>query len=393
MANRYYLSEGLSQKEQNKLRQRFVCAECGEWVNFWLEKVGGRTYLACHRHNINGHEGVAKEFIPPSEQNNLARRESMSEKSVIQDRALANRRVPLSGIITKEQATIILRTVWPGAPDIEVYKAALLCQDYGLHPLMKHVYLIKYDRYIKQPDGSRKKEGEDWTTVLGIGATRLIMARQGTFSYIDDTPRIMSDEEQKHIFGKVDPANVVAITKLRTRSGLEASGYGKYPRDGKPKGTDKGNSIENMAFIRSERNASGRLFPDAKLPGEVDVVDEQYMEIPSGGVNMETGEIIEESKAVAKGEVITTIEESEVLTPLPEPPKTTAEPTPVAVTEGTEDLSALEFKNAGELKAACKKYFGLMPSTVDKEIHGYDLSDPANRKDAWLQILGAYQKE
>jgi len=219
----------------------------------------------------------------------------MSEENVNQDQALVAKGMPLSGLITKEQATTILTTIWPGAPELEVYKAAMLCQDYGLHPLMRHVYLIKYDRYERQPDGSRRKAGENWTTVLGIGATRLMMARQGTFSYIDDTPRIMSEQEQMRIFGKVDPANIVAITKLRTRDGLEANGYGKYPRDGKPMGTDKGNSIENMAFIRSERAAFGRLFPDARLPKDVDVVDEQYMETPSGTVETRTGEIVGES--------------------------------------------------------------------------------------------------
>lgn len=314
MANRYYLPGGLSQKEQDKLRQRFVCAECGEWLSFWLEKVGGPVYLACHRHNINSHEGVSKEFIPPSEQHSLARRETMSEENINQDRELMVKGLPLSGIITKEQATIILKTIWPGAPEVEIWKASRLCQDFGLHPLMKHVYLIKYDRYAKQPDGSRKKVGEDWTTVLGIGATRLIMSRQGTFSYIDDTPRIMSEDEQKRIFGRVDLANIVAITKLRTKSGLEASGYGKYEKGGKPMGTDKGNSVENMAFIRSERNAFGRLFPDARLPRDVGVVDEEYMGIPGGKVDVEEEDALvkEETSAVAHDggeEIATTAEE------------------------------------------------------------------------------------
>ena len=303
MASRYYLPEGITQKERNKLVKRFVCAECGEWVNIWLELPGALKYAACHAHDANHHEGVAKEFTPPSEQQELGRRELMTEENASQDRALIARGIPLTGIVNKEQATAILKTVWPGAPEVEVYKAALLCQDYGLHPLMKHVYLVKYDQYKKQPDGSRKKMGENWTTVLGIGATRLMMARQGSFSYTDDTPRIMSEAEQLKIFGKVDGLNVVAITKLRTKSGMEANGYGKYPKTATPMGTDKGNSVENMAFIRSERNAFSRLFPDARLPENVDVVDEHYMEEPGRVVDKATGEITE-AEEVIEGEVV-----------------------------------------------------------------------------------------
>lgn len=240
----------------------------------------------------------------------------MSEQEVSTSQALVAKGLPLSGIINRQQATAILNTIWKGAPELEVYKAAMLCQDYGLHPLMKHVYLIKYDRYKKQKDGSKLKVGEDWATVLGIGATRLITARQGTFSYVDDTPRIMSEAEQIKIFGKVDTANIVAITKLRTKDGLEASGYGKYPKAGGYLiGEDKGNSRENLAFIRSERNAFGRLFPDAALPKDVDVVDEQYMETPSGKVAVATGEIVE-------GEIV----EEEQPEPPSEPPEQVLHP-------------------------------------------------------------------
>lgn len=337
MSNRYYIPEGETQKQRNKFRHRHVCAECGEGLSFWTDTPGGPVYLACHRHNVNKHEGIAKEFVPPSEIENLVRREDMSEENVNQHRELVAKGLPLRGLLTKEQATMILKTVWPGAPETEVIKAAILCRDFGLHPLMKHVYLIKYDRYSKQEDGSRKKVGEDWSTVLGIGATRLIMSRQGSFSYLDDTPRIMTEEEQKRIFGRVDPANVVAITKLCTKSGLQANGYGKYPRDSKPMGTDKGNSIENMAFIRSERNAVSRLYPDAMLP-EVDVVDEQYMDRPSiKMVNTQTGEIL-------KGET----EEGEVIIP-PNPPAPEVKPPPQDATEvQKERRPGPPFKNIGE---------------------------------------------
>ena len=212
----------------------------------------------------------------------------MSDTNVQEHRELALKGIPLTGLLSQEQATTVLRTIWKGAPDEEVYKAARLCQDFGLHPLMKHVYLIEY----------KGQKGSTWTTVLGIGATRLMMSRQGTFSYTDDTPRVMSEEEQKRIFGKVDTTNVMAITKLRTKDGLEAQGYGRYPKADKPMGVEKGNSVENMAFIRSERNAFGRLYPDVRMPTGVDVVDEQYMSaVQVERVDTETGEILNEQSA------------------------------------------------------------------------------------------------
>ncbi len=57
------------------------------------------------------------------------------------------------------------------------------------------------------------------------------------------------------------------------------------------------------------------------------------------------------------------------------------------------DLATLEFKNAGEFKAACLKHFNLQSSQVDKEISMYDLGKPEQRKKAWLEIVAVYKKE
>lgn len=207
--------------------------------------------------------------------------------------------IPKHGQLTQPEAEHILSLVYPGCPKEEIIRCAILCRDFGLHPLMKEVYLIPF----KEKNGK-----ENYVTVLGINATRKLMAQRGTYSYFDDTPRLMTPEEQKRIFGEVDNKNMVAITKLRTKDGLEAPGYGRWPNDKQPYGTDKGNTKANMAFIRSERNAFGRLSPDALPPG-VDIVDEAYTELPdidkmSGKtgkkVNTITGEIVEgEFKDVA----------------------------------------------------------------------------------------------
>lgn len=208
----------------------------------------------------------------------------MSTEIVKRNQELQKRGLPLTGKLTYEQASAILATIWKNAPEIERYKAAMLCADFGLHPLMNHVYLIKFNKYEKG-----KKVGEDWVTVLGIGATREIYARHGKYSYFDDTPRIMSDDEQKRLLGEVDAKNIVAITRLRNADGMEAQGYGKWPREQEPYGTDKGNSKQNMAMIRSERAAFKRLCPTVSLP-QVEVIDEQFAPPPGSKVTVEKPE-------------------------------------------------------------------------------------------------------
>jgi hypothetical protein len=101
---------------------------------------------------------------------------------------------------------------------------------------------------------------------------------------------------------------------------MQASGYGKYPKDARLIGEDKGNSHANMAFIRSERNAFSRLFPDANMPkSDIPVVDEEFLETPSGLVNEATGEIKEvPSEELAEAEFLEVSSE----TPQPEPKKT-----------------------------------------------------------------------
>ncbi|MBA7588977.1 hypothetical protein ES708_31048 [subsurface metagenome] len=173
--------------------------------------------------------------------------------------------------LTQKGATEVLETIWPDAPEVEVFKAAMVCHQYGLNPLMHHLFLIPFKRRRQG-----KVVGEDWVTVLGIKATRLIAHRHGDFSYLDDTPRVMTEEEQKRIYGYIDKNNIMAITKLKDSKGNEASGYGAWPLGEEPYGAEKGNTRANMAFIRSERNALDRLF-SGEMPQGIQVVDEEYM--------------------------------------------------------------------------------------------------------------------
>jgi len=168
--------------------------------------------------------------------------------------------------LTKEQATEVMQSVYPGAPNTEMTRAILLCVNFALNPLMGHVFLIPF----------KGKEGTTWATVLGIKAKRLLASRRRPFSYVNDSPRLMTKEEQEKVFGKVDEKNIVAITILQDpRTHAQARGYGKWPKDATPYGTDKGNSPENMAFIRSESQALDRLCP-GEMPVGIEVTDEQF---------------------------------------------------------------------------------------------------------------------
>lgn len=276
----YYL-ETDDRELLKKLRLTNVCAECGGELEALYDIKKHLPYLQCKSNP--DHEGIAKEYREPGELNIPTRREQLvQEHGEVKTRALA--KVPTTGALTQSQAMHILKLVYPMVPEDEIVRCAILCRDFALHPLMKEVYIIPFGKGDKQV----------WVTVLGINATRKLMAQRGSFSYLDNTPRVMKEEEQRDIFGEVDPHNIRAITKLETKDGLKAQGYGSWPKDREPYGIDKGNSKANMAFIRSERNAFGRLFTDA-IPQNVEIVDEAYIELPDVDKKVveATGEIIE----------------------------------------------------------------------------------------------------
>ena len=182
----------------------------------------------------------------------------------------------LPDTITKEQAAYLIHSIWPKAPDAEVIKAAILCKQYGLNPLMRQIYLIEF--------------GKEWAIVLGIKATRQIAQqalkkRNIRYSYADG-PRVMSEEEQKKIRGKVEADKIWAITILQDNFGNIYPGYGFWSVSKVPYGSDKGNDAFNMAFIRSERNALDKLAP-GELP-DVETADDAYI-IADYKVSLEEG--------------------------------------------------------------------------------------------------------
>jgi len=171
---------------------------------------------------------------------------------------------PPAAAMTREQAMYLLKTIYPTAPVPEIVKAAILCAQYHLNPLMRQLYLIPF---------KEKGGGETWVAVLGIKAIRQIAGRDKKYTY-KDGPRVMTEEEQKLIRGQAEPDRIWSITVLQDSDGNTYPGYGFWPRGVTPYGQDKGNSDVNMSFIRSERNALDKMSPGA-LP-DVDVAEETY---------------------------------------------------------------------------------------------------------------------
>ncbi len=358
---------GMSEREVQRIIRYRTCAECG-WE--LVRSIENReTVIVCGRYRE--HHGIADSY---EEKNyNIATRREFMTQEIGVEKTRALEKYGGATSLTKVEAQEIIDTIWPGASKAspaEVYKAVSICAQYGLNPLMKHLYLIPFSG--------------KFVTVLGIGANRLIASRRHAYSYIDDTPRLMSEAEQKKIYGKVDGTNIVAVTILKdARTGATARGYGKWSIGNKVQGEDKGNSQANMAFIRSERQALDRLYP-AELP-DAPVLDEQFM---NGKVEA-TVEAQEEAPQVA--EPATEVSDA----PPEEQPSQAATATPDTngKNEKPVDLSALKFATAGEFMKACKEHFGLMPSDVSREVSMYDCKIAGQREQAWMQLVGAYGKK
>ena len=244
---------------------------------------------------------------------------------------------PLSSVarLTQDQAMQILDTIWPDAPRIEKLKAAMLCHDYRLNPLKKHVALIKF---------KNTKNGDyDWVTVTSIDVDRLAASRRGRYAYIDNTPRIMSQKEQEIIFGKVDPALTWAICKLKDTKGGEVVGYGNWPKGKDPYGTDKGNTALNMAFIRAERQALRKLFP-SEMPSDIEGIE-----------TMDAEFIPDDAKDVIEGEVRDISDSKELPASVADKTATAPETTPAEEIPAGEEINSFPKLSAkyGDMLEVC----------------------------------------
>lgn len=265
----------VSYEEGKWIKDYCVCGECGAPLTLaWGGNWGIDSYVLKCTRDIN-HNRIARPAtlgpydIPGFNLFNLKRRRRQMVEELGEERA--GKLIKYEGVVslTRAQATEILKTIWPGAPEIEVLKASMICQQYGLNPLMKHVFLIPFKR--------RRDGGEDWVAVLGINTNRLIAQRRHNYSYLDLTPRHMNDEEEKKILGEVADSRIWAITKIKDMdTGAEAMGIGSWPKDEAPYGVEKGNTKLNMACLRSERQALDRQYP-GEMPQGVEVIDEEYV--------------------------------------------------------------------------------------------------------------------
>ncbi len=261
-------TDGLPQETIKRIIRYQVCAECGAFLK--LSSEGNQTVIVCER--FREHNGTAKPY--EERDYNIATRREFMEAEIGEQKTQALAKYSGVTSLTRVQTDEIIDTIWPEARAVspaEVFKAVTIATQYGLNPLMRHLYLIPFKTKV----GDNRWETR-YATVLGIGATRLIAARKHTYSYIEDSPRLMTEDEQKKVFGEVSANKLQAVTILKDmKTGATARGYGSWPKDTEPKGVDKGNSKANMAFIRSERQALDRLYP-ADLPRNIEVVDERF---------------------------------------------------------------------------------------------------------------------
>ena len=295
-----------------KLRLTNVCEECGERLEVFYDLQKHLPYLQCKSNPE--HQGIAR---PPSRYEmgglselNIPTRRAIMKEAYGEAKTQALEKYQGGGQLTKEGAMEVLKLVYPRCPEAEIIRTAMLCRDFGLHPLMKEVYLISFKR---RENG--RVVGEDWATVIGITANRKIAsAKKGAFSFLDDTPRAASKEEIVKQYGAgsdEERANIISICRLKGEKGNTALGFGLYPKDKEPYGTDKGNTPRNMANIRAERQALDRLPGEAMPLKGFDVIDEAYAQEPaptsvtvtteSGEVDTGTGEIVESKATVIEG--------------------------------------------------------------------------------------------
>jgi len=278
-----------------EMRKKMKCQVCGGMLNLFLDECG-KAFLACADWHRSHHEGIEKEASRYQKEGlaalNIPTRRKILENEYGKETttALDKAKIPTTGALTQPQAMHILKLVYPDVPEDQIIRTAILCRDFGLHPLMKEVYIIGF---------KNTKTGKvDYSTVIGIAANRKMAAdKKGAYSFVDLSPRAASKEEIVKQYGEnsdEERDNLISICILKGEKGNEAVGFGLWPKDKIPYGTDKGNTRRNMANIRSERQALDRLPGEAIPFRDFEVIDEAYADVPQiGKVSKETGEIIE----------------------------------------------------------------------------------------------------
>ena len=362
-------SDETSRDKLFELRKQQVCSECGGMLNVFQDDNKdspnfGKAFLACNDWQRTHHEGISKEARIFTE--NIESRRQEMEKEIGIKRTKTLEKYSYGALATETEAMEVLETIWPKAPLIEKKKAAMLCVSYQLNPLMRHVFLLAFNE---------GKTNEKWAIVLGIQANRIIAHRAGNFSYVDNTPRVMTKPEQEIIFGETFEDRIWAITKLKDNQGNEAVGYGCYMKSETPYGSEKGNTKANMAFIRSERQAMDRLFAGKMPEQQFEVADERFLDTDTSGVV--EGEVVEKAPktlepVAPESQTTHAKEKSSVVAPKEAGKTVEFDPSPV--------------KNFGELWTRCKNY-GISKVEGLASLKVKSQADIADLDDAWRAIF------
>ena len=289
-----YYPPDQSKEELERIRRSNRCAVCLGPASVWLDWQTKQCYIACSDWLRSHHEGIAREAV--DFEYNIEKRRDILTQEHGNEAALALRKFDIVTAFKDEQsAKEMLAVLFPNAErasPAEFKKAIGLCIDYGADPRLGEVFMIPYKVDILDEKGLKTgKKKEVFETVRGIRFTRKVTRRKHKFAFLDDTPRLMTEEEERRYYKKPDPERVRYIAKIKDMVTSEtATGRGEWPMyrtylsSGKlekslnnPKGLDKGNSMENMASIHSERAAYDYLYP-TDLPQNVRVFDENIID-------------------------------------------------------------------------------------------------------------------
>jgi len=200
----------------------------------------------------------------------------------------------------RDRAIEDLKIFYKDAPLPDVWKAAALIGFHGYSP--ENVYLIPYK--------NNKTGTTDWSIVVSIKGKRESVVKAGNrglnYTYgADMFPRIMNAEEKIRAFGKNDATKVSAICRISDSLGNIVVGYGHFGKTESMKGTDKGNTPENMAMIRAEARALEKL-PNVKaLPHGVEVVSDEYIEAECSIIENPAQEVFEPPPAQPQAQINT----------------------------------------------------------------------------------------
>jgi len=277
-------------------RKSNACAVCGGWLNIFLDNDPasphyGQAFIACNDWSRTRHEGIQRAASRYQQRGmetlTIEARRDILNKEFGENKTTALEKYQGVTSLAKPEAREILLTLWPNADKAspaEFYKAMLLCTQYGLNPLMRHLFLI--------PFYNTEKKRYEHVCVQGITSNRLIASRKHTWTFLDDTPRIGSEAEEIKHYGKVNPDILRVIVKMRDiDTGAEVTAWGEWPmwktdKQGKrvpnePKGVDKGNSMMNMGCIHAERKGLDMLYPADMPPSDIPVADEHFIDAES----------------------------------------------------------------------------------------------------------------